>query len=78
MHERKSVIVHFRHKKVLKKLNTFGHVSYFHNKRRYAVVYIDAENAEQTIEAISKLRHVKKAELSPLYEETQDETEDVK
>ncbi len=78
MQERKSVIVHFRHKKALKKLNAFGHISYFHNKRRYAVIYIDAEHAEKTVADIEKLRHVKKVEISPLYEADPVQFKDVK
>ena len=70
MFERKSVIVYFRNPKVLKHLKQYGSIAYYHKKRRYAVIYVDAEAVERTMKKIQVIRNVRRVEVSPLYEMT--------
>ena len=70
MFERKSVIVYFRNPKVLKHLKSFGNLTYYHKKRRYAVIYVDAETLEKTMKKIQVIRNVRRVEVSPLYDMT--------
>lgn len=66
MQERQSLIVYFKNPKVLKRLNQYGHVRYYHKKRKYAVLYVDADQVEKLSDSISKLRHVRRIEPSLL------------
>ncbi len=66
MLERVSVIVYYKSPKILKQLNKFGHVTYFHKKRRYAVLYINLKDEDEVISTLSKFRHVRKVERSQL------------
>ncbi len=66
MQERQSLIVYFKNPKVLKRLNQYGHISYYHKKRKYAVLYVDANKVDSLSESILKLRHVRRIEPSLL------------
>ena len=68
MLNRKSLIIHFRSPKVLKKLKHRGNLVYFHKKRKYAVLYIDENQSETLFEEISHYRHVRRVEWSLLFE----------
>ncbi len=64
MHERTQIIVYFKTPKVLKRVKKVGNITYYHKKRRYAVVYIDTQDAESTIASLNELRHVKSVDYS--------------
>ncbi len=66
MQSRKSLIVYFKSPKVLKKLKTMGNLTYYHKKRKYAVLYVDGDKVDTLIADMKKLHHVKYAELSRL------------
>ncbi|MFW5894656.1 MAG: DUF2129 domain-containing protein [Bacillota bacterium] len=66
MQPRKCLIVYFKSPKVLKRLKTYGNLTYYHKKRKYAVLYVDEEKMQETIDKIEKLHHVRKAEASRL------------
>lgn len=66
MQERQSLIVYFKNPKVLKRLNQYGHVRYYHKKRKYAVLYVDADQVEKLSDSILKLRHIRRIEPSLL------------
>ncbi|TVP94730.1 MAG: DUF2129 domain-containing protein [Acholeplasmatales bacterium] len=68
MFDRKSVIVYFRNPKVLKHLKQYGNLAYYHKKRRYAVMYVDADALEKTMKQIQVIRNVRRVEVSPLYD----------
>ena len=68
MLNRRSLIIHFRSPKVLKKLKHRGNLVYFHKKRKYAVLYVDDNNSDAIIEEISGYRHVRRVEASLLFE----------
>lgn len=64
MVDRKSYIVYFKTPRVLKRIKKMADVSYFHKKRRYAVIYLDEQNHKKVVENINALKHVKKVEES--------------
>lgn len=66
MQSRKSLIVYFKSPKVLKKLKTYGNLTYYHKKRKYAVLYVDGDKVDHLIGEIKKLHHVRYAEVSRL------------
>ena len=69
MLDRKSLIVYFRNPKIIKRLEQVGNVTYFHKKRRYAVVYVNADEIDKIKSELEKQRHVRKVEHSLLYED---------
>lgn len=64
MLKRISLIVYFRTPKVLRRVRKICDVSYYHKKRRYAVVYIDENKCDDIIDRLTKLRHIRKVEQS--------------
>ncbi len=66
MQERKCLIVYFKNPKVLKRVKQHGNVSYFHKKRKYAVLYVNADEVEKVSSSLNQLRHVRRVELSQL------------
>ena len=68
MLDRKSLIVYFRNPKIIKRLEQVGHVTYFHKKRRYAIVYVNADEVKKVKAELEKIRHVRKVEESLLFE----------
>lgn len=66
MLERISIIVYYQSPKVLKHIKQFGHVAYYHKKRRYAVLYINAKDQEEIVKALQSYKHIRKVEVSQL------------
>lgn len=78
MLDRKTLVVYFRNPKIIKQLETLGHVSYFHKKRRYAILYVNAGELETVKAQLEKQRQVRKVEYSfPYFEEIQEENNEV-
>jgi uncharacterized protein YlbG (UPF0298 family) len=78
MLDRKTLVVYFRNPKVIKQLEHFGHVSYYHKKRRYAILYVNANELEQVKTQLEKQRQVRKVEYSyPYFEEEIEENNEV-
>ncbi|GKQ42817.1 hypothetical protein RD055328_07400 [Companilactobacillus sp. RD055328] len=61
---RKGLIIWMYSLRGQKSLKNLGNVYYVSKKMKYAVMYVDKKNLEATIEKISKMRFVKKVELS--------------
>jgi len=76
MRNRKSIIVYFKSPRVLKRLKKIGNVAYFHNKRKYAVLYIDEERMEKIRKELEALKHVRRVEES-LLDDSMYKVEDV-
>lgn len=53
MINREPIIVYYKSPKLLKMIKDYGHITYFHKKRHYAVVYV---NSDEKLEAMKKLR----------------------
>ncbi|MFP4287098.1 MAG: DUF2129 domain-containing protein [Candidatus Izemoplasmataceae bacterium] len=78
MEERKTLVVYFRNPKIIKQLENLGHVSYFHKKRRYAILYVNASELETIKTQLEKQRHVRKVEYSyPYFEAINEENTEV-
>ena len=78
MFERMSLVIYYRTPKVLKNLKKFGHVAYYHKKRRYAILYINAPDETTIINALQKNRQIRKIERSELDTEAYNLSQDVK
>jgi uncharacterized protein YlbG (UPF0298 family) len=70
MVKRKSLIVHFRSPKAIKQIEQLTPITYFHKKRRYAVVYVNEPNQEELVNKLQSLKLVKRVEES-LFETTE-------
>ncbi len=66
MQNRKSLIVYFKSPRVLKRLKKLGNVSYYHKKRKYAVLYIDEAQLDKIQNKLNGLKHVRYVEISRL------------
>ncbi len=66
MQERIGLIVYFRNLKVLKRIKRLGNVSYFHKKRKYAILYVNASEQASVIKSLESLRHVRRVDVSKL------------
>ena len=66
MLKRICLIIYFKNPKALKDLKKIGTVTYFHKKRRYAVMYVNQEDSAKTIERMKQLKYVKNVEESAL------------
>lgn len=62
---RQELIVWMYSNKKVKQLQRYGFVYYVSRKMKYAVVYIDVDDAERTIKTLEKLHFVREVELSP-------------
>lgn len=61
---RQGIIVWFQHRKNIKQIRRFGNLIYVSKRMRYAVLYVDQEEVEATIENMSKLSFISKIDLS--------------
>ena len=64
MLKRQGIIVYFKNPKVLKQLKRVGNVTYFHKKRKYAVLYVHTHEVDVITQELRKFRHIRKVELS--------------
>lgn len=74
MQERVSLIVYYKSPKALKQIQQHGNVTYYHKKRHYAVLYVDAADVEKTIKSLKSLRHIRYVEQSQLDQSAYDLT----
>lgn len=62
--ERSGLIVWLHDAKPARNLDKYGTLHYISRKMNYAVVYVNADRAEETIRSIQRLPYVKKVERS--------------
>lgn len=62
--ERQGIIVWFQHMKNLKQIRRYGHLLYTSKKLRYAVIYINQADIEETERKLLKLSFVSKVDRS--------------
>lgn len=74
MQERVSLIVYYKSPKALKQIQQHGNVTYYHKKRHYAILYVDAADVEKTIKLFKSLRHIRYVEQSQLDQSAYDLT----
>lgn len=61
---RQGIIVWFQHRKNIKQIRRFGNLIYVSKKMRYAVLYVNQEEVEATIENMSKLSFISQIDVS--------------
>lgn len=66
MIQREAIIVYYKNPKLVKTIKSYGHLTYFHKKRHYAVVYIDAASKEKIIKELRAIRGIKYVDESYL------------
>ncbi len=69
MHNRKSLIVYFKSPRVIKRLKKHGNVTYYHKKRKYAILYINEDRYDEVMKDLKRLNHVRRVEESLLDDE---------
>ena len=62
--ERQGIIVWFQHMKNLKQIRRYGHLLYSSKKLKYAVIYVNQADMEETESKLLKLLFVSKVERS--------------
>lgn len=62
--KRRGVIVYLHHLRQSKQLRRYGSLQYVSRKMKYALIYLDEADIEQTVEKLKKLRFVKAVEIS--------------
>lgn len=63
-HLRKGIIVWMYSLRGQKALKNFGSIYYVSKKMKYAVMYVDKKDLDDIVKKVSKMRFVKKVELS--------------
>ena len=66
--KRIGVAVYIDHLRFAKRLRRFGHIHYVSKRLLYVVMYIDQDDAEQTIAAMERLPFVKEVAISHRHE----------
>jgi uncharacterized protein YlbG (UPF0298 family) len=69
MINREPIIVYYKTPKLLKTIKDYGHITYFHKKRHYAVVYVNSAEKEDVIKKIRAIRGIKYVDESHLDKE---------
>ncbi|GGM20457.1 UPF0298 protein [Paraliobacillus quinghaiensis] len=62
--KRQGLIVWFQHMKNMKQIKRYGHLIYVSRNLKYAVVYVDQEEAEDKLVKLQKLPFITKVEHS--------------
>ena len=78
MLKRRSIIVYYRRNSALKYIEKLMNVTYNHNKRKYALGYVNEEVLDSVIKQIKGIKHVKTVQESLLDYELYDIDFDVK
>lgn len=62
--KRQGMIVWFQHRKNLKTIKRFGNLLYVSKKLKYAVIYVNQDSYEKTLETLLKYPFVSKIDRS--------------
>lgn len=63
--ERTNLVVYVSSLRQVRQLKRYGHLEYVSKRMRYATLYVNAEDAQTTIERLKQLRFVKRVIESP-------------
>jgi uncharacterized protein YlbG (UPF0298 family) len=66
MIQREAIIVYYKNPKLVKTIKNYGHLTYYHKKRHYAVVYINGEEKETIIKELRAIKGIKYVDESYL------------
>lgn len=61
---RRSLIIYINNHRVIRALRHYGKIDYISRRMHYVVMYVDQSEVEKIKEKVSRLRAVKKVELS--------------
>lgn len=70
--ERLALTIYLHYNRDARKLNQYGDILYHSRRMRYALLYVNQEDAEQVVELLKKERFVKKVLPSYVKEIDQD------
>lgn len=62
--KRQGIIVWVYTLRQIKNLKRFGYIHYVSNRLKYVVLYVDQEDAQETVDKLNGLHFVRKVELS--------------
>jgi len=62
--KRQGLIVWYKHHRHINKIKRYGHLLYTSQKLKYAVLYVNQENIDHTINNLMKLPFIKKVQKS--------------
>ncbi|MFC0524018.1 YlbG family protein [Pontibacillus salicampi] len=62
--KRQSLVIWFQHMKHVRNIKRYGHLIYVSKKLRYAIIYVNQEEIESTMDKLSRLHYVSKVERS--------------
>lgn len=65
---RQKIIIWLESTRQMSSLKRYGFIHYVSRKMKYAIMYVNQEDLEKAVEAISKLKYVRSVELSPVDE----------
>lgn len=63
--QRQSIIVYLQHLKQSKQLRRYGSIQYISRKMKYAVLYLNKSDIDETVIKLEQLKFVKKVLISP-------------
>lgn len=63
--QRQSIIVYLQHLKQSKQLRRYGSIQYISKKMKYAVLYLNKSEIDETVTKLEQLKFVKKVLISP-------------
>ncbi|WP_079529734.1 MULTISPECIES: YlbG family protein [Halobacillus] len=62
--KRQGIIVYFQHMKNIRQIKKHGHLIHASKKQKYALLYVDHEDAEFKMEKLERLPFVSRVDLS--------------
>jgi len=62
--ERQGIAVWFQKMKNVKFIKKYGHLIYVSKKMKYAILYVDMDEVEDTMNALKKLPYIRNVEVS--------------
>lgn len=66
--QRQGIIVYFRNMRQVRQLRRFGTVHYVSSRMHYAVLYVNQDQVDQTVNRLKKQRFVRRIQLSVQHE----------
>lgn len=70
--ERRELVLTLRHTRKTRQLQRYGFVHYISHKQKYAILYVDKEDVNETIRKLRRLKLVASVNVSPRYELVED------
>lgn len=62
--KRQGIIIWYQHRRNIKQIKRYGHLIYTSKKLKYAILYVNQDGIEETVDRLRKLTFVKKVMIS--------------